>query len=74
VKDQKIRIRRHSDLDDAVAGARKRSSGDAWAWARRDQSVDVSPLVAVTLAVWVGCHTVAAPSTYNEERGMRVLE
>lgn len=37
-------------LDAAVAGARRRALGDAWAWARRGGS-DVSPLVAVTLAV-----------------------
>jgi hypothetical protein len=34
----------------AIAGARKRPLGDAWAWARRDTTVDISPLVAVTLA------------------------
>lgn len=34
----------------AIAGARKRPLGDAWAWARRDTAVDISPLVAVTLA------------------------
>jgi hypothetical protein len=29
-----------------------RPLGDAWAWARRGVSVDISPLVAVTLAKW----------------------
>ena len=38
-------------LDAAVAGARRRALGDAWAWARRGGS-DVSPLVAVTLAAY----------------------
>jgi hypothetical protein len=38
-------------LSSAVAGARKRPLGDAWAWARR-VGADVSPLVAVTLARW----------------------
>jgi phage terminase large subunit-like protein len=38
-------------LNSAVAGARKRNLGDAWAWARR-VGADVSPLVAVTLARW----------------------
>jgi len=37
-------------LDAAVAAARRRTVGDAWAWARRDTSSDISPLVAVTLA------------------------
>ena len=36
-------------LNAAVAAARKRALGDAWAWARR-VGTDVSPLVAVTLA------------------------
>jgi len=36
----------------ALAGAQKRPLGDAWAWARRGVGVDISPLVAVTLARW----------------------
>ncbi|HEY9394456.1 MAG TPA: hypothetical protein VIP58_09955, partial [Nocardioides sp.] len=36
----------------ALAGAQKRPLGEAWAWARRGVSVDISPLVAVTLAKW----------------------
>ncbi|WP_063735613.1 hypothetical protein [Streptomyces sp. RTd22] len=36
----------------ALAGARQRPLGDAWAWARRGVSVDISPLVAATLAAW----------------------
>jgi hypothetical protein len=39
-------------LDDALAGARKRNVGDAWAWDRRSSNADISPLVAVTLARW----------------------
>jgi hypothetical protein len=39
-------------LASALAGAQKRPLGDAWAWARRLVSVDISPLVAVTLAKW----------------------
>ena len=45
---------RHIDqvpLNAAVAGSKKRNLGDAWAWHRRDTSVDVSPLVAATLAL-----------------------
>lgn len=38
-------------LNVAVAAGRKRRVGDAWAWHRRDVSSDISPLVAVTLAV-----------------------
>lgn len=36
----------------ALAGAQRRPLGDAWAWARRGVGVDISPLVAVTLARW----------------------
>ena len=43
-----------ADLNAAVAGANRRhQSGDAWLWSRRTSSVDISPLVAVTLAHWV---------------------
>jgi hypothetical protein len=38
-------------LLDALAGAKQRPLGDAWAWSRRNSTVDVSPLVAVTLAL-----------------------
>jgi hypothetical protein len=38
-------------LASALAGARKRPYGDAWAWDRRS-GADISPLVAVTLALW----------------------
>ncbi|MGH7721493.1 MAG: terminase large subunit domain-containing protein [Candidatus Dormibacteria bacterium] len=50
VADAKLSIRRHADLDLAAAGARKRVSGDAWYWARASAHVDISPLVALTLA------------------------
>lgn len=39
-------------LDDAVVGARKRTIGDAWAWARTPDAADPSPLIAATLARW----------------------
>jgi hypothetical protein len=39
-------------LATALAGAQKRPLGDAWAWARRGVNVDISPLVASTLAKW----------------------
>lgn len=49
--DQRVQIRRHPALDAASAGARRRTSGDSWTWARRDADCDVSPLVALTLAL-----------------------
>ena len=50
VADGFVKIRRHPDLDIAVAGARKRVSGERWYWGRSNATVDVSPLVALTLA------------------------
>lgn len=48
-----------SELRTAVKGAAKRPLGDAWAWSRKSSAVDISPLVAVTLAQW-GWSTVPA--------------
>jgi hypothetical protein len=50
-----------AQLDDAIAGARKRPLGNAgqFGWDRKDGSVFVSPLVAATLAVH-GAGTVKA--------------
>ncbi|WP_392967188.1 terminase [Streptomyces sp. LN245] len=39
-------------LDTALAGAKKRDLGDAWAWTRRSEGTDVSPLVSSTYALW----------------------
>lgn len=56
---------RHLDqarLNVAVAGGKRRSLGDAWAWARRDSSVSIAPLVAATLAFWLADRDTAPPS------------
>jgi hypothetical protein len=42
----------NAPLTAALAGAQKRDLGDAWAWTRKSEGVDVSPLVAATYAVW----------------------
>lgn len=39
-------------LTTAVAGADKRDLADSWAWNKRTSSIDISPLVAATLAKW----------------------
>lgn len=39
-------------LETAAAGATKRTVGDSWALDRRSPTVDISPLVAVSLALW----------------------
>lgn len=53
IADSRVRFRTNVALDDAVKGAVKKPVGDAWRWARRDTSVDMSPLVAATLAYWL---------------------
>jgi phage terminase large subunit-like protein len=40
------------ELASAIKGAAKRPLGDAWAWSRKNSHVDISPLVACTLALW----------------------
>ncbi|GAA2929777.1 terminase [Streptomyces enissocaesilis] len=52
VSDQSLVHLDQAPLATALAGADKRPLGDAWAWARRGVSTDISPLVAVTLARW----------------------
>lgn len=47
-------------LNAALAAARKRNLGDAWAWARKN-STDISPLVATTLALY-GLKSKQAPA------------
>lgn len=54
-----VRNRGERNLADAIAAARKRPLGDAWAWARADLT-DISPLIAATLALH---GLVAAPDT-----------
>lgn len=53
VVESRLRHVGQDELDAAVAGADRRFYGDAWLWSRRSSSVDISPLVAVTLAHWV---------------------
>jgi phage terminase large subunit-like protein len=52
VLNDKLVHRGQPPLDAAIAGASKRKLGDAWAWSRSSSSVDISPLVAATLALW----------------------
>lgn len=52
VTDRQVRHLGQMWLDEAVGGAARKYYGDAWLWARRQSSVDISPLVACTLALW----------------------
>jgi len=62
VDDRELRHLGGSDLRDAVKGATKRPLGEAWAWSRKNSAVDISPLVAATLALW-GASTVPFDDT-----------
>jgi hypothetical protein len=50
--DATLNVRPSEVLNAAVQGARKRQRGDAFSWSRRSPSVDLSPLVAASLATW----------------------
>jgi hypothetical protein len=50
--DDKLRHLGTPELTAAVRGAVKRPLGDAWALSRKSSAVDISPLVASTLALW----------------------
>ncbi len=52
VNDQRVRHRGQQPLDSAVYGAAVRAIGEGWAWTRRISTVDISPLMVVTLAAW----------------------
>jgi phage terminase large subunit-like protein len=54
VNDQRLKHLGSDELRNAVIGARTRPIGDgAWAWGRKHSTVDISPLVAATIAVGV---------------------
>jgi hypothetical protein len=54
------------ELASALDGAVKRPLGDAWAWSRKSSSVDISPLVACTLALWgVQTQDDSAPGVWD---------
>lgn len=40
------------ELAAAIRGAVRRTLGEAWGWSRRLSTVDITPLVSLTLAVW----------------------
>ena len=62
VADKQLRHLGQLELIAAVRHAAKRQLGDAWAWSRRSSSVDISPLVGCTLALW-GLTDASPPPT-----------
>lgn len=52
VREQAFRVVPNRHLDVAVAGAKTKTSGDTIAWTPTKSDVDISPLVAMSLARW----------------------
>lgn len=50
VIDAEVTIRTDPALDEALAGAVKKETGDMWRWSRKASVTDVTPLMAATLA------------------------
>lgn len=63
VAQQTLRHLGTQELTSAIKGAVKRPLGDAWAWSRKNSGVDISPLVAITLALW-GTATLAGEKEF----------
>jgi hypothetical protein len=51
VDEQQVRHLGSLELLQAIRGAKTRPLGDSWAWSRKNSAVDISPLVAATLAL-----------------------
>jgi len=68
---------RHTDqpqVNVALSVARKRPVAGAWAWNRKDAASDITPLVAVTLALWGAQNDNAVrPTRRQAERTAVVL-
>jgi hypothetical protein len=62
VQERTVRHLGTPEIVAALRGVVKRPLSDAWAWSRKNSSVDISPLVVVTLALW-GTET---QSSYRE--------
>lgn len=52
VADLAVAVRRHPALDEAVASAARKVSGDRWMFARRGTAADQSPLLAAVVGLW----------------------
>ncbi len=51
VNEKTLRHLGSDELLNALRGARQRPFAEAWAWSRKNSTVDIAPLVAATLAV-----------------------
>jgi hypothetical protein len=57
VNTDRVRHRKHPELDAAVAALATRPLGDAFAWSRRRAAGTIAPAVAATVAAWLLEHT-----------------
>ena len=56
IADRALMARAHAELTASVLGARRRSYGQAWAFARQVGDVSGVPLLAVVVAMWAAEH------------------
>jgi hypothetical protein len=74
VMDQSVHHTGQPQLDVALSVARKRPLAGGWAWNRKDIASDISPVVAVTLALWGAQNdNVLRPTRRTESRTAVVL-
>jgi hypothetical protein len=66
-----FRHRGQPELLEALKGAAKRPLGDAWAWARKNSSADICPLVATSMALRKA--ELMASSVYETRGAMSVM-
>lgn len=57
-----------AELRAALKGAATRPLGDAWAWSRKNSTVDISPLVACTLAMGHAAKDINGADWYANNR------
>lgn len=60
------------ELNAAVAGAKKRSVGDRWAWGRKGAD-DISPLEGATIAAWAASPSISQVSAYEDDTASVVM-
>jgi hypothetical protein len=68
VRDERLRHGPQPGLQAAALGGRQRARGDSLIWSRRSSAVDISPLVAATLALFVSRTEVDAPFDPDDYR------
>jgi phage terminase large subunit-like protein len=74
VMDARIAHLDQPQVNAALGEARKRPIGDAWGWNRKNSESDITPVVALTLALWGAQHSnVKKPTKSTAKRRVVVL-